>query len=129
MHQAHAIIWLDHREARIIGFSLDTTAKIEIHSQNPTRRIHHKANVIGSGRAPDDHRFFDAIVDAVDETDKVLISGPGNAKSAFVTYVRERHQQVADRIVGVEALDHPSDSELLAHARIFFKALNQMGVD
>jgi stalled ribosome rescue protein Dom34 len=129
MHQVHAIVWLDHREARIVGFSLDATSRIEVHSERPVRRVHHKANVIGTGRAPDDHHFFDGIVDAIDDTEKILVSGPGTAKNAFATYTRDRHPLVADRIVGIEPLDHPSDKELLAYAKKYFKAVDQLDPD
>jgi stalled ribosome rescue protein Dom34 len=129
MHQVHAIVWLDHREARIVGFSLDATSSVAVHSERPVRRVHHKANVIGAGRAPDDHHFFDGIVEVVDESDKILVAGPGNAKTAFATYVRDRHPLVADRIVGIEPLDHPTDKELLAYAKKYFKAVDQLGVD
>lgn len=129
MSQMHAIVWLDHREARIIGFSLGKSELFEIHSQRPERRIHHKARTIGSGKAPDDHHFFDEIVEHLDDTHEVLITGPGNAKTAFGTFVRDRHGDLDRRVVGIEPLDHPSNGELLAYAQKYFKAYDQLGLD
>ncbi len=118
MPEVHAIVWLDHREAKVIGFSFGKDELIEVHSESPERRIHH--NDIRSGKAPDDHDFFDGIVAALADMQEVLVTGPGNAKTAFMTYVRDRHPDLAGRIVGIETLDHPTDPQLLAHAKTYF---------
>ena len=108
MRQVHAVVWLDHREARIASFSMGTSTMFEVHSNSPERRIHHnihhKANEIGSGKAADDHDFFDEVIASLTTTREVLIAGPGNAKTAFETYVRSRNPGLAKRIVGVETL-------------------------
>ena len=127
MSHVHAIVWLDHREARIISFSLGASTEFEVHAHNPDQHIHHKAGSIGSGHAADDHQFFDDIVASLVGIHEVLIAGPGNAKTAFQTYVGERHANLADRVVGIETLDHPTDPELLAHARKSFTAIDQLG--
>ena len=61
MAHVHAIVWLDHREATIIGYSLDTTDVVEVHSEREDRRIHRRAGTLDSGKAADDHHFFDEI--------------------------------------------------------------------
>lgn len=127
MSDVHAIVWLDHREARIISFSLGASREIEVHAQTAERRIHRKAGSIGSGHAADDHHFFDEIAESLAGIHEVLIAGPGNAKTAFRTYIAERHAQLASRVVGVETLDHPTDAELLAHAKKSFAAIDQLG--
>jgi stalled ribosome rescue protein Dom34 len=129
MSDVHAIVWLDHREARIASFSFGSSRVIEVHSHNPERRMHRKGGEIGSGKALDDHHFFDEIAESLEDIHEVLIAGPSNAKTAFETYVRDRHVDLAKRIVGVETLDHPTDGELLAHARKSFKAIDQLGLD
>jgi stalled ribosome rescue protein Dom34 len=125
--QVHAIVWLDHREARIASFSLGTSQILEIHSHSPERQIHRKSREIGSGKAADDHHFFDAIAEELAGIREVLIAGPGNAKTAFATYIGTRHAELAKRVVGIEPLDHPTDGELLAHARMSFNAIDQLG--
>jgi len=126
MSQVHAIVWLDHLEARVVSFSLGTSSEIDVHSNSPERHIHHKAGSIGSGHAADDHHFFDEIVESLAGIHEVLIAGPGNAKTAFHTYIADRHAELAGRVVGIETLDHPTDAELLAHARKSFVAIDQM---
>ena len=128
MSQVHAIVWLDHLEATIVSFSLGSSNEIEVHSHSPERHIHHKAGSIGSGHAADDHRFFDEIAEALIGIHEVLIAGPGNAKTAFQSYIEDHDLELAKRVVGVEALDHPTEPELLAHARKHFTAIDQLGL-
>ena len=111
-----------------IGFSLGKNSEIEVHSHSPERHIHHKSGSIGSGHAADDHHFFDAIADSLADTREVLIAGPGNAKTAFASYLADRHVELSSRVLGVLTLDHPSDAELLAQARESFKAIDQFGL-
>ena len=48
MSHIHAIVWLDHLEATVIGFSLGRSEVVEIHSQSPHRQIHRKSGIPGS---------------------------------------------------------------------------------
>ena len=124
----HAAVWLDHREARIAYFSLGKSGSIEVHSNSAHTNIHRKAGSFGSGHVPEDHEFFDEIATSLAGTSEVLIAGPGTAKTAFQTYINKHHVAVANHVVGIETLDHPTDAELLAHAREKFAAIDQLGV-
>ena len=128
MSHVHAIVWLDHREARVICFSLGRSCEVEVHSQSPERRVHRKAGSIASGHAADDHQFFDEIAQSLGDVREVLISGPGNAKTAFKAYLEDRHVEVSRHVVGLETLDHPTEAELLAHARKSFAPIDQLGL-
>jgi stalled ribosome rescue protein Dom34 len=128
MSQAHAIVWLDHREARIAYFSIGKSGSLEVHSHSPHQNIHRKAGSFDSGHVPDDHQFFDEIAESLGGTNEVLIAGPGNAKTAFQTYINKHHVALANHVVGIETLDHPTDAELLAHAREAFTAIDQLGI-
>ena len=128
MSPLHAIVWLDHHDARIITFSSGPSREINVHSDRSERQVHHKAGSVGSGHAPDDHHFFDEIVAAVAGVREVLIAGPGNAKTSFRTYLVDHDAELARRIVGVEPMDHPTDAELLAAARRSFLAIDQLGL-
>ena len=48
----HAIVWIDHREAKVFNFNATEVDRMILHPHNPTRHIHHKANAIGGGGAP-----------------------------------------------------------------------------
>jgi stalled ribosome rescue protein Dom34 len=126
MSHIHAIVWLDHREAKVVDFSMDDKHVVNVHHKGGHRQVHHKAGAMGSGHSNDDGHFFDAIVTALDDAKEVLVTGPGNAKVGFREHVAKKHAAFAKRIVGVETLDHPSEGELLAYARKYFKRVDNM---
>ena len=126
MSHYHAIVWLDHLEAKIFHFNATDVEGIAISSHSPNRHLHHRAGTRTGNRAPDDHDFFDAIVDALKGAHEWLIVGPGLAKTAFVNYVRDHHPTVSGSIVLVETLDHPTDGELVGLARKRAAAVDRM---
>jgi stalled ribosome rescue protein Dom34 len=94
----HAVVWIDHTEARIF-------------------HVH-----------PDDARhFFDEVGRSLDGIDSVLIVGPASAKHEFFKFAQEKHTLLVSKIVGVETSDHPTGGEIVAHARRYFKASDRMG--
>ena len=127
MSHVHAIVWLDHREATIVGYSLDDSEVIEVHSEREDRRIHRRSGAIDSGKTADDHRFFEDVAVRLAGVREILIVGPGNAKTAFATYLGQRHAATSKRVLAVETVDHPSEAQLLDHARRFFRRADQLG--
>jgi stalled ribosome rescue protein Dom34 len=125
-HHYHAIVWIDHREARIFHFNLDESEELVLHPENPTRHIHHKANAIGSGHAVVDQKYLEAVAESVADAGAVLIAGPGSAKTELAAHMRSHEPLLARAIVGVETVDHPSDAQLVALARKYMKAADRM---
>jgi hypothetical protein len=39
----HAVVWLDHHEARIVYFNADDTDEKVVHPAHPPRHLHHTA--------------------------------------------------------------------------------------
>ena len=126
MSHVHAVVWLDHRDARVVDFSVDAKHTVTVHHEGGHRKVHHRAGTTGSGHTNDDTHFFDDVVTAIGDARDVLVTGPGTAKIAFRDHVTKHHAALAKRIVGVETLDHPSEGELLAHARKVFKRIDAM---
>ena len=122
----HAVVWIDHHEARVFHFNADDAERAVVHPQHPTRHIHHKAHSIGSGHAAEDQAFFQAVLEAIGSAGAVLIGGPANAKHELFKHIQHHAPQLLPRIAAVETLDHPSDGELLAHARKYFRAADRM---
>ena len=122
----HAIVWIDHHQARVIHLTTDTSDLIVVHPVQLTLNLHHKANTIGSGHAPEDQKFFHAVVAAIGTAGAVLITGPANAKNELVKHIEHHDRSLRERIASIETLDHPSDGELTAHARKFFQAFDRM---
>jgi stalled ribosome rescue protein Dom34 len=126
MSHYHAIVWIDHLEAKVFHFTVAEAEKIGVRSHSPDRHLHHRAGSRTGNRAPDDHDFFEALIGALYGAQEWLVVGPGTAKTAFVTYVGERHPVEARRIVDVETLDHPTDGALLRLARKRATAIDRM---
>jgi stalled ribosome rescue protein Dom34 len=124
-HHNHAVIWIDHREARVFHFSATDVERLVLHPDNPTKHIHHKANSIGSGHAAEDQHFLHAVVDAVADAGAVLITGPANAKLELIKHIHQHDPRRMQTIAGVETVDHPSDAALVAYARKYFRAADR----
>ena len=54
----HAVVWIDHHEAKIFHFNHDEVEKLVLKPENPTVHIHHKGNTIGSGHEPEDQHYL-----------------------------------------------------------------------
>jgi stalled ribosome rescue protein Dom34 len=122
----HALVWIDHREAKVFQFNATDVDLATIRSDHPDQHIHHKANSGDSGHAPVDNEFLKRVTQAIAEAGAILITGPANAKTELAAYIKRVQPNLAERISAVQTLDHPSDGALLALARSFFKADDRM---
>ena len=117
----HAVVWIDHSQAKVFHLGLDGADEVALHPHLPTRHLHHKAGSIGSGHAGPDKAFYAETTKSVADAGEILIIGPAGAKTELANHIREHAPDIAKRIVAVEAADHPSDSEILAYAKRHFK--------
>ena len=122
----HAIVWIDHHEARVFHFSPTEVDRQVLRPDHPTRHIHHKANTIGSGHDLLDSGFLHAVAESIADAGAVLVAGPGNAKTELIKHIRSHDPKLMDSILGVETVDHPTDPQLVDHARKFFKSAERM---
>ncbi len=122
----HAILWIDHREAKIFQFSTTDVSRVVVQSHESGHHLHHKANTPGSGHKGVDSEFFNRVTKALADVGTLLVTGPSTAKMELNNYIAENSPDLAKRIAAVEALDHPSDGALLALARKFFKGNDRM---
>jgi hypothetical protein len=126
MSHSHAIVWMDSKEAHVFGFNASDVAQARVKAHNPFRKVHHKAGVIGAGHMSLDAGFFDQISEALQGVTEWLLVGPAAAKLAFAKHLEAHHPQLRHNLVGIETMDHPTDGELLDHARRAFKAIDRM---
>ena len=123
---SHAIVWMDSKEAHVFRFNADDVERENIKAHSPFRKVHHKAGVIGAGHSAVDISFLDHIVDAVRGTEEWLLVGPAQAKLELVRHIDKHLPHVKKTLVGVEAMDHLTDGELLAYARRSFKTVDRL---
>jgi stalled ribosome rescue protein Dom34 len=115
-------VWIDHKEARIFRFDKDATDDVTVTA--PLHSTHHK-HPKGSGdqkEHPDDaKRFFHEVARALEGTERVLIVGPSTGKLEFSRYLHEHDPALEARVAGVETVDHPTDGQIVAHAKKYFE--------
>ena len=126
MSHYHAVVWLDHAQARMFSFNPDDIDVTRLLANPPHRQVHHKAGTIGAGKAEEDREFFRDIASALDKSGEVLILGPGVAKLELIRYLHRHDPALEPKIVGVETVDHPTDHQIVAYARQYFHAADRM---
>jgi stalled ribosome rescue protein Dom34 len=122
----HALVWIDHREAKVFHFDADSSNSATIHNSHAHQNLHHKANSSDSGHVPVDKEYLQRVVKEMAAAGAILVVGPGSAKTELNNYIQQHDPQLAAKISAVEASDHPTDGQLLAHARKFFVADDRM---
>lgn len=126
MSHYHAVVWIDHREAKVFHFSPTEVDKLVLHPDHPTKHIHHKANTVGSGHASPNHEFLHAVAQSIADAGAVLMAGPANTKDQLVAHIEQHDPKLRKLIKAVETVDHPSDGQLVALARKYFSAEDRM---
>ena len=109
-------------------FSTSTrmTRTIRLSRVHEPRHIHHKAGSIGAGHEHEGQIYLKAVADAAGASHEILITGPGAAKTELMSYLTQHAPETAKRVCGVEALDHPTDNEIVAFARKHFTGIDRM---
>lgn len=115
----NAVVWLDHSKAVVIHFDKNASESesLKTHSTHPHPRQNHSDNHVNGD---DNTLFYKDIADALADSQQILVVGPAEEKTAFVAYVTSKVPAIAGKIKAVETVDHPSDGQLLAHARKHF---------
>jgi stalled ribosome rescue protein Dom34 len=123
----HAVIWIDHKEARVFHVHPEATEATTVLA--PQHHLHRHPKGRGEAREhPDDaRRFFGEVARTLDGVDALLIVGPSSAKLEFFRYVHEHERRLESTVVGIESADHPTDGEIVARAKNYFAASDRMG--
>jgi stalled ribosome rescue protein Dom34 len=115
------VVWLDHQEATLFFLSAEGTQK-----KHFKKHTHPHSNSHADARHDqEDEKFYHLLATQVGNPNELLILGPGLAKNHFKTHLEKHHHAaLAKKVVGVESTDHPTDNQVLAQARKFFKAFD-----
>ncbi len=116
---ANYVVWLDSSEAKI--FELHP---LEVDEKTLKRKEirHHTGVEKEQNRHKNSEKFFHEVAGALTNAHEVLLVGPGDAKTHFRTHLESHHHnQIGNKIVGVETVDHPTDGQIVALAKKFFK--------
>jgi stalled ribosome rescue protein Dom34 len=122
----HMCVWIDHREARVFSIEHDDAGLTVIADNGPIHHIHRKADHVGLGTEPTDPSFLSDVAKALAAAKAILICGPGKARTELAGYLNEHASATAKRVWGIEPMDHPTDPEIIAAARKYFRAADRM---
>jgi stalled ribosome rescue protein Dom34 len=118
----HAVVCIDHAEALVFDFTKDDVTEHRVEAKDRQGNIHHKAGSPEGGHAHDAKSYFAAVAALLQPSHEILIVGHGTARTDFAHFIRDHVPALAPRIMGVEAVDHPSKGEIVALARKFFES-------
>jgi hypothetical protein len=122
MSHYHAAVWLDHSEAHVMHISPEDVEKSVIHTAKPHAHLHAKSGAVGSGRPAESKAYYHAVAEALAGAHEILVVGPAQAKLQLIKHLHAHHPAMAELVVGVETVDHPTDGQLIAYARKYFIA-------
>jgi len=107
-----AVVWLTHAEAsvfRLAGGHKPVGMRMEAKDHGVQKHLAAE-------------KFFHEIAAQLDGTSELLLIGPGTAKQEFRHHLEKHHHaKLAKAVVGVENADHPTEPQILAFARKFFR--------
>ena len=113
-----ALVFVDHAGARI--YRLDAnhkeTMKLAPHGHHSAEGRHKT-----DGKAEHDAKFLHTVVEGLKGMTQILIVGPGLAKTELAHHMENHDKQLFKNVIGVEAVDHPTEPQLLALAKERFR--------
>jgi stalled ribosome rescue protein Dom34 len=122
----HGFVWIDHREARIFGIGRDGSDEHIVHDRDGPKHIHRTADHVHLGKEPPDENFLGEVADALDGFKAIVIAGPGGTRYELAGFLTEHRPALAKRVWGIEPMDHPTDPQIVAAARKYFRAEDRM---
>ena len=122
----HVCVWVDHQTAKLFELTAHDAVVGKVDDTRPPHHIHRSANHVGLGTVPLDPEMMAEIGDRLGDAKAILLVGPGKAKFELQNYLQLHAPAVAEKIWGVEPSDHPTEPQLIAWARSWFKAQDRM---
>ena len=123
----HTVIWIDHKEARVMRVDGEVLDKATVRA--PAHHLHRHSRGAGEpAEHPDDaKRFFHELVSVLKDAGDILVVGPSTAKLELLKYLHSHAPTLVAQVIGVETVDHPSDGQIVAYAKKYFKLRDDAG--
>lgn len=122
----HICVWLDHSGAKLFQIGAHEAELTNIEDSRPRHHIHRSADHLGLGKVSVDPQMLAEVAAQLQNATAILLAGPGQAKLELENYLQLHFPAVAARVWGVEPSDHPTDAQIVAWARSWFKAQDRM---
>ena len=122
----HAVVWIDHHQARVIHFNLEAAEERTLHPPHTPHHLHAKAGSPSGTHLRGEDSYYREVAEALASAREVLIAGPSSAKRELVEYLKKHKPQLLAHVDAVETVDKTTDADLIAAARRHFKAADRM---
>jgi hypothetical protein len=123
-HHFHAVVWIDHKQARILQFNVDEADRAVVRD-HVARDLQAREPRTGH-RIEENKPYFEDVAAAIADAGAVLIVGPAQEKDFFAKFLAAKHPAIRANVEGIEKADHPTDGELIDFARRYAKAADRM---
>jgi len=115
------VVWMDRTEARIFELRDGAYERLILEApKHHVRRLSKEEQIRSHNHPNDEQRFFRELVAALREQGEILLVGPSTTKLRFFRFARDHEKNIEARVVGLETADHPTDGQIVAHARRYF---------
>ena len=122
----HAVIWIDHHEARVFHFNAGQADEAIVNAAHSATHLHSKAGSASGTHVTDEPEFYSDVAKSVAESQKILVVGPSSAKTEFVKYLEKHAPETRARITRVETMDRMTDNQIVAEGRRYFAQEDRM---
>ena len=110
MPSLHAVVYIDHRAARVIQFDPARGGQAQAHERRDLARQ-------DSAGSRSEDAFFIDICEVLDAADEILVMGAQANLADFRRFVEGHRRDLAASITAYEVSERPSNQQLLALAR------------
>ncbi|MEO5806455.1 translational machinery protein [Devosia sp.] len=125
MH-THALVWIDHQQARIFHIGLEEATEQVIHDDAPQHHLHRKSEHADRRDDAAQQTFLGEVAQTLASAKGIMIVGPGQARTEFSNFLRDKFPRLDAKVWAVEAMDHPTDAQIVAHGRRYFRTAERM---
>ncbi len=129
----HIGVWIDHKQAYVIGYKDGRVDVIPSNIEPPAHfsggtQLGGKLNQKGDLELRRNDRYmvllnkyYRQVIAALRDADSIFVMGPGEAKIEFGKALR-KHKAMQKRLVKVEAADKMTKNQMIARVRKFYKS-------
>lgn len=122
----HAAVWVDHQQAKVFHLTAHEVEKDAVHNDAPAHHIHRKADHARLGKTPLEPAFMKEIAELLAGAQAILLAGPGLARTELMAFLKASYPAIADNVWDNQAIDHPTDAQIVAAARSYFGGADRM---
>ena len=128
------VVWLDSKNARIYKLKFASDEPLENHLTVSKNEIDHHTRHNNDKRTDaNEARYYGELASELKNVDRLLLMGPGRAKTDFKGYLEAHHKiGLAKKVIGAqnfESFEHKSEKQMMAAAKSFFKNMELKTID